>query len=438
MLEPGKLFGGDADSALSASEPASDAEFGENNLPEWLRVTNGGAVEPAAFDAVRDDSYSPSLDNAGSTGVLVEGYDSGKALDRSWQQLDAKPLQQFWEQGFWGEIFGNSGSSSVSSLTTTLGLHRPAMVFGSLGEEDLITTDDAIAVQHKRLKHATYMDVVAKCSIKSWQEQRDSTWETAIRRWHSSIMSWSGDDAIIGLIQGKSDFKAQCQIVVDVLYNKAPSTLLKRCNSIGRLVNDLHKQGLNFPCTEEELYGHLTRQREAGAPPSRLKSLLEAITFVRHIFGVTTLEDCVKSRRCMGVATPKELEITRQAPPLRVEHLKALHHVMENEEDPWNIAFTGMVLFCVYGRARWGDAQHSTRVEWDMDSEGNLCFVECATAVHKTCRALNMKHSFLPLTAPGLGISANNWATSWRRARLELGIEDLSEYPLMPAPDELG
>ena len=438
MLEPGRLFGGDVDSAPSASEPASDADCGDNRWPELLVGANAVAVEHAASDAERDVSYSPSMDDAVLDGGLAKGYDSGKAVDRSWQQLDAKPLQQFWEQGFWGEIFGNSASASVSSLTTVLGLHRPAVVQGTSGEDVPMTTDDAIAAQYKRLKHATYMDVVSKCSIKSWQEQRDSTWETAIRRWHSSIMSWSGDDAIISLIQGKSEFKAQCQIVVDILYNKAPSTLLKRCNSLGRLVNDLHKQGCNFPCTEDELYGHLTRQREAGAPPSRLKSLLEAITFVRHIFGVTALEHCVKSRRCMGVATPKELEITKQAPPLRVEHLKALHHVMENEEDPWNVAFTGMVLFCVYGRARWGDAQHSTRVEWDMDSEGNLCFVECATAVHKTCRALNMKHSFLPLTAPGLGISANNWATSWRRARLELGIENLSEYPLMPAPDELG
>ena len=215
MLEPGRLSGGDVDSAPSASEPASDADCGDSRWPELLVGANTGSVEHAAFDAERDVSYSPSMDDAVLDGGLAKGYDSGKAVDRSWQQLDAKPLQQFWEQGFWGEIFGNSASASVSSLTTALGLHRPAVVQGTSGEDVPMTTDDAIAAQYKRLKHATYMDVVSKCSIKSWQEQRDSTWETAIRRWHSSIMSWSGDDAIIGLIQGKSEFKAQCQIVVD-------------------------------------------------------------------------------------------------------------------------------------------------------------------------------------------------------------------------------
>ena len=92
-------------------------------------------------------------------------------------------------------------------------------------------------------------------------------------------MSWKGDDIIVGLVTSKPDFQSQCQIVVDILHNKAPATLLKRCNSISRLVNDLHQQGQDFPCSEEDLYHHLCRQREAGAPVSRLKSLLEAVTF---------------------------------------------------------------------------------------------------------------------------------------------------------------
>ena len=49
-----------------------------------------------------------------------------------------------------------------------------------------------------------------------------------------------------------------------------------------------------------------------------------------------------------------------------------------------------------------------------------------------------MKHAFLPLTAPGLGVSKVNGATFWRQARSDLGIEDLSEFPLMPAPCEQG
>ena len=138
--------------------------------------------------------------------------------------------------------------------------------------------------------------------------------------------------------------------------NKSPATLLKRSNSLSRLVNDLHAHNQEFPCSESELYDHLCRQRSEGAPSSRLKALLEAVTFVRHVFGCESLDFAVKSRRCMGAASSKTVETVKQAPPLTVEHLKCIHAVLETDPDPWNVVFCGMVLFCVYGRARWSDA----------------------------------------------------------------------------------
>ena len=77
----------------------------------------------------------------------------------------------------------------------------------------------------------------------------------------------------------------------------------------------------------------------------------------------------------MGVAAPKQLEITKQAPPMRVEHLLALHHVIDHDDDDWNRVFAGMVLFCIYGRARWSDAQHSQYIEWDTDLTGKICYM---------------------------------------------------------------
>ena len=386
------------------------------------------------------EGYSPGSSLANELPQrLTAGYNVEGALDRSWRQLGVKPLQQFWEQGFWAEIFGtDSEAASSSAISNTLGLFRPPVP--TANRDSVLEEDDEVgaAVNSKRPKHASYMDVVSNCSVQSWREQRDSMWETAVRRWHSCILSWDGEDAIIGLVKNKVDFKSQCQIVVDVLHNKAPATLLKRCSSISRLVNDLHRHGCKFPCTEDELYQHLCRQRDAQAPCSRMKSLLEAVTFVRHMFGVEYLDGCTKSRRCLGVATPRQVNIINQAPPLKVEHLLAVHHVIDTDEDAWNVCFAGMVLFCVYGRARWGDAQHSQHMEWDTDLDGQICYVECSTAVHKTCRALNMRHSFLPLTAPGMGVAENNWAVAWKNARSQLGIDDLSFFPLMPSPDDAG
>ena len=51
------------------------------------------------------DSYSPGFTEVSEAQpALASGYKPDNALERSWQQLGAKPLQQFWEHGFWGEI----------------------------------------------------------------------------------------------------------------------------------------------------------------------------------------------------------------------------------------------------------------------------------------------------------------------------------------------
>ena len=55
----------------------------------------------------------------------------------------------------------------------------------------------------------------------------------------------------------------------------------------------------------------------------------------------------------MGVATPLRVNIIRQAPPLRVEHLLTLHHVFDSDEDPRNICL--LAWFCL--RLRQGSLE---------------------------------------------------------------------------------
>ena len=73
---------------------------------------------------------------------------------------------------------------------------------------------------------------------------------------------------------------------MDFFFNKAPSTLLKRCNSLARLVNHLNKAGGCCPFTEQDLYEFLRFEKSGGAPASRLKALLESLNFCRRVLGV--------------------------------------------------------------------------------------------------------------------------------------------------------
>ena len=55
-----------------------------------------------------------------------------------------------------------------------------------------------------------------------------------------------------------------------------------------------------FPCSEEDLYDHLCRQRNDAVPSCRLRSVLEDVTIVRHMFGVVGLEPCTKKQEVHG------------------------------------------------------------------------------------------------------------------------------------------
>ena len=99
--------------------------------------------------------------------------------------------------------------------------------------------------------------------------------------------------------------------------------------------------------------------------------------------------------------------------------------------------FSGMVLFVTYSRARWSDAQHANSIEFDADA-GQVQFVEVVTGLHKTMRALQHRHQFLPLVAPATGVTTQNWGALWKQVRGELGIDLEQGHALMPAPLEDG
>ncbi len=189
---------------------------------------------------------------------------------------------------------------------------------------------------------------------------------------------------------------------------------------------------------EADFYDFMCRQRAEGAPASRMKACFESWVFCRHVLGLSELDECISSRRCLGVTARSTHVKVRQASPLKVVHLQYLHKRIHTDPDVWNRAFIGMVLFCTYGRSRWSDAQHGERIIDDREDSNNLIYIEVETGVHKTARAMHMKFVLLPLVAPSIGIDNTNWGEAWLSARKELGIEPLKDFPLMPAPNAVG
>ena len=212
---------------------------------------------------------------------------------------------------------------------------------------------------------------------------------------------------------------------------------MKRVNSLQKLCNALKEDKVLFPCNEEQFYHFLKQESARGAPASRLKSMFEALVFVRHVLGVESLHTLTESRRCTGAAFSRVLTCPRQADPFTVKQLQVFHTVLRESEEIWNRVMAGMILFCVYARARWSDAQHTEMLVEDKDDEQCIQFLEARTAVHKTARAFHVRHQYLPMAAPAFGVTDDNWGFQWTHARRVLKIDDLSRFPLMPAPDSM-
>eukprot|EP00435_Cladocopium_sp_Y103_P013689 s6195_g3.t1 len=153
--------------------------------------------------------------------------------------------------------------------------------------------------------------------------------------------------------------------------------------------------------------------------------------------GIVECDSLLKGRRCWGAATSDEPLNRNQASPLRVKELEKLHGILANSSDRWDKLFSGTVLLVTYARARWSDAQHASNLVFDKYN-GHTHYAEAVTGLHKTMRALQYRHQFLPLVAPAVGVTCDNWAEQWEAVRLELGVDIKQGFALMPAPLEDG
>ena len=131
--------------------------------------TDGFLPEPS-------EGYSPSFVDGSDaeSRVASKSYDRSQVLDKSWMQLEQKPVEFFWESGFWAEIFDDHSGSAESSVVKQFALHRPTVVDEPPVATQLDDTTEVSSMPSKRLRVATYMDVVSKSSVQSWREHRDS------------------------------------------------------------------------------------------------------------------------------------------------------------------------------------------------------------------------------------------------------------------------
>ena len=349
--------------------------------------------------------------------------------------LQSQPVQvpkQVWETGVWSSIFtDDSFSDSLNLFGKEFG--RPAAFAGQTPPDSVVETSS------KRTKRVEgYEQVVRFKSDIAWKEQTDAALQSSVKLWYILIQRWRKD---CSMYIETHEFRWESEaltMLLDIFAARSPYTLRKRALAVMRICDHLEESGLNqFPISERDMYAFLCLERNAGAPASRLKGLMQAVTFCRYVLDMSDLEETINSARCKGTTRQTNITEKIQAAPLMVKEVRLLHEVLSKGEDIWFRLFAGAALFCLYARARWGDLMRAEYVLVDCDSSGKACYLEARVGSHKTMQSQQHRHQFLPMVAPGLGVTEDPWIEQWLKVRHAMSLS-LDQGRVMPAPQPDG
>ena len=242
---------------------------------------------------------------------------------------------------------------------------------------------------------ASFMSCVKQVDPLSWREQLEGKLNKALKRWYALISAWEVRLDIVNQVYSQNLCDG-LEVLGDILKHKAPSTLMKRVNSLVLLDKELAKLGKRFPPDEVDLYFVLRQLRKAGKSVSCRKGILEALAFCCYVLGVEDCHPLTVSRRCRGSCFEIGYLSKGQASPLLVCELLHLRELVHSAQESWNAVMAGAILLAVYCRARW------------------------------------------TMTAPCLGVDARQWIGAWVERCKSVGFTPCEGYPVMPAPDQHG
>ena len=222
----------------------------------WIHVGETGfsAANTEYEPSIRDDISEMLPFATDQTEVsLSENYNADFIVQSAWKSLPNREIEMPWESGFWDKFLDPS-ISAFDMLSR--GVKRPMPFHAeALQPENKEDQVDKRVLARQTLEVGGFLQYIKDVPERTWREEREATWETAIRRWILLIEQWEAKDVpLLEALHSKTSFVERAQILVDVFYNKAPQTLLKRVNSLARLCSTLQAQGIGFPCTEEQFY----------------------------------------------------------------------------------------------------------------------------------------------------------------------------------------
>ena len=384
---------------------------------------------PSAVEMIGHSGASQSASGQGATDL-----DNMLRVTHASQPPEIPKL--VWQEDFWNDLF--HPEKSLSSFVP-----EPVFTRFDLPSQDVfMPAEVTLERPDKRVRNfgpRVFMKVVLNRMVVSWRDQREADLSRALTKWSAVFEAWDNFEvSIVQQLAECSSSEARESLLGDYLARKAPSTYLKRANSIRRLNSRAAENSLSMPLGEPELYKVLCDAKAGGASLSELRGIMEAVTFVRFTFDVDQFSSCAKSRRCWGLSSAKRAQLVTRADPMRVVDILELHRILDQGDDLWDRLMCGAALCCIYCRGRWNDVQHVDNWTLELNDDGHVEFASAVIDIHKTMFFASKAPKVMELIAPGAGVAEGCWVSAFLQVRELLGATYKEGYPTMPAPDKSG
>ena len=430
---------GEAEVALDSHDAVSHVDvrsgsynpaFSDEDLELLLREQQEIAAQSDfGFDVVSAvGSVSQPVPEEG--GVLNSGQFDSLVAHNVLTNLNTAEISMPWERGVYRNFFDRSRVAGLpQSPSLSINLQNVSM-WNRLPTYHAAMDEISHTAAGVPLCESLYSSSMLNISDLNFEAKIARAKDVAVAKWLAIIKLFPAASDVGRQIEseafGDEAGDVERRIVEAVLGVRSPNTAIARANSILRLIRWLVHSEIPDETflSEKQVWRYLQYLRDTEAKPSTGAQLVSALRYCKYIFGFTTLDDAVRSRRVVGLSELllSAKQFLKQAKVLTVQQVCLLHMLLENEsKDIWDRALAGYTLVALYARARHSDLVHIAQAVSDFDHEGG--FWELRTAVHKNSRSARKKSMLLPILIPCRGVSGTCWPITVCAIFREIGLE---------------
>jgi len=132
-----------------------------------------------------------------------------------------------WEQGVWKDLFKPNSAITEPALL----FRRPVFKMNRAVEETSSEPDAKRSKPVVRLVSG-WADIIKSGEDICWQDQKEAKMQTALKRCLDVALRFPDTIELKVMLQQQLNVQAQLRMIRNILWRKAPGTLLKRVNSL--------------------------------------------------------------------------------------------------------------------------------------------------------------------------------------------------------------